>query len=77
VKTQHARPGGSGNSNNNGTDNNDNTHDFKAAFDGERLEELKGGVGYLDVATEIGVLVCVLREKWTTPSRRAPFRLRN
>ena len=33
--------------------------------DGKRLHELKGGNGYLNVGSDLGVLVSMLRERWT------------
>lgn len=33
--------------------------------DSKRLAELKGGTGYLNVGSDIGVLVCILRERWS------------
>ncbi len=36
----------------------------RGLIDGERLKELKGPVGYKNVAIDIGVLVALLRERW-------------
>lgn len=38
---------------------------WRGLLDGETLEELEGGSGYLNVAAELGVLVRMFRERWS------------
>ncbi|HEX7477387.1 MAG TPA: hypothetical protein VF331_06245 [Polyangiales bacterium] len=42
----------------------------RGLIDGERLKELKGPIGYKNVAVDIGVLVTLLRERWAVVSSK-------
>jgi hypothetical protein len=37
----------------------------RGLLDGKRLSDLKGGPGYLNINSDVGVLVRMLRERWT------------
>jgi hypothetical protein len=37
----------------------------RGLLDGKRLADLKGGTGYLNIASDVGVLVRMLRERWS------------
>lgn len=37
----------------------------RGMLDGKRLAELKGGPGYLNICSDVGVLVRMLRERWS------------
>ncbi|AKU96234.1 hypothetical protein AKJ09_02898 [Labilithrix luteola] len=42
----------------------------RGLLDGKKLTELKGSVGYLNLASDLGVLVTILRERWTDIANR-------
>jgi hypothetical protein len=42
----------------------------RGLVDAKPLAELKGGTGYLNIASDLGVLVRMLRERWTTISAK-------
>jgi hypothetical protein len=47
----------------------------RGLIDGKPLDELKGSVGYLNVASDIGVLVRVFRERWQYISTKSAVQI--
>jgi hypothetical protein len=45
----------------------------RGLVDGERLKDLKGPIGYKNVAVDIGMLVALLRERWTALEGKTPL----
>lgn len=43
----------------------------RGVLDGKRLAELKGGVGYLNIASDVGVLARIFRENWNEVSQKS------
>jgi hypothetical protein len=47
----------------------------RGLLDGKRLADLKGGTGYLNIASDVGVLVRMLRERWSDVTSKSAILL--